>query len=332
MQLFAALLLLIILSHTAFEVTGYSADGSVVNGPQNNNNLKVNNQVRANIEAGNARIQAQSKMGKMNGDFSARTETSQKGEVMQGLPDGQSYNSLRSSEIIYNGTQVLTLIFFISVIIFGVFILVIALVPKYARRFGLRSGGDEEVIEEDSRGFNVSEVEKKGFPGKDRKENNLQNSLTLGIGKGRNYSLRRHSLVSDGNSEHCKIATRPRSSSSLPFVQAFTETLDESTTGDESSSRVGKNSSCKNLKKRSTNYEYLGRVGRGGEQPKLSNGGLSSLQANREDEESGISPTSASAVVAIQMSELIARWNPKKDSRLIQKLNPTPAGRTFNPS
>ncbi|KAJ1608266.1 hypothetical protein OIY81_2701 [Cryptosporidium canis] len=324
MRTLLVLLLFISLSESIFGVQREQrADGSVVSGPQVYNNLKVNNQVRAKSEVGDVRSSAQSKAGKMDKSVVAsRSAGVAKQDGTGSVHEVQGYSSLRTSEIIYNGTQVLTLIFFISVIIFGLFILTIALVPKYARRFGFRTRMEIPAEPEaDDSGLNI---EKKASVGR---ETSLGGGSPLLFTKVKNHSLRRHSMVSDGSSESCRIATRPRSSSSLPSVQAFNEGVDESTTGDESSTRTSRHGSNKNLKKRPYNNDLVARVYRTHEQGRLSNLNNNGASTQREGEGAELSPTSASAVVAIQMSELIARWNPKKDSRLIQKANPMTFGR-----
>lgn len=328
------MLLFISVSESAFGIQREQrADGNVVSGPQVYNNLKVNNQMRTKGEAGDVRSPSQSKIATMDSNMLvSRAGGAARQDSMSGVPEVQSYNSLRTSEIIYNGTQVLTLIFFISVIIFGLFVLVIALIPKYARKFGFRSRRDV-LMEQEGSSPTLHDIERKVSVGRERREISTGNGPPLLFTKVKNHSLRRHSMVSDGSSDGCRIATRPRSSSSLPSVQTFSEAVEESTTGDEGSTRTSKHSS-KSLKKRSYNNELVGKVYKTGgqEQVKPSHGDFGSGSTQKEAERPELSPTSASAVVAIQMSELIARWNPKKDSRLIQKANPMTIERHFNAS
>ncbi|OII75200.1 uncharacterized protein cubi_03216 [Cryptosporidium ubiquitum] len=334
MRIFLVLLLVISASESIFGIKQeQKVEGNVVNAPQLYNNLKVNNQMRIKSEVGDSRNPSQSKIGKMdNVLMTSRTGGIEKQDGVNGISEVHGYNSLRTSEIIYNGTQALTLIFFISVIIFGFSILVIALVPRYARKFGFRSRRDEVPTEQDCDDSSLHDIERKVSVGREKKENSIVNGPSLSFAKVKNQSLRRHSLISDGSSDSCKIATRPRSSSSLPSVQAFTETLDESTTGDEGSTRTSKHNSYKSLKKRPHNNDVVAKIYRTNEQSRFSNIAFNNSNTQKEDEDSGLSPTSASAVVAIQMSELIARWNPKKDSRLIQKANTMTNEKNFNAS
>ncbi|KAK9171818.1 hypothetical protein CmeUKMEL1_03015 [Cryptosporidium meleagridis] len=334
MKIFLVLLLVISLIEGIFGIKQeQSKGGNVVNGPQVYNNLKVNNQMRIKSEVGDARNPSQTKIAKMDDSLiTSRTARIEKQDVANGISEVHGYNSLRTSEIIYNGTQVLTLMFFISVIIFGLFILAIALIPRYAKRFGFRPRRGEDQIEQECDDSNFNDIEGKVLVGKEKKENNTMNGPSLTFTKVKNNSLRRHSLISDGSSDSCKITTRPRSSSSLPSVQAFTEAMEESTTGDESSTRASKHINYKSLKKRPHNNDLIGKTYKANEQSKFSNINFSRNSTRKEEEDSGLSPTSASAVVAIQMSELIARWNPKKDSRLIQKVNPMTRERQLNAS
>lgn len=333
MRVFLVLLLLISASDSVLGIQREQrGDGNVVSGPQVYNNLKVNNQMRMKGEAGDVRSHYQSKIGTMDSSaLISRAGGAARQDGTSGVPEVHSYNSLRTSEIIYNGTQVLTLIFFISVIIFGLFILIIALIPKYARKLGFRSRR-EALMEQEGSSPAPHEVDRKVSVGREKREASASNGPPLLFTKVKNHSLRRHSMVSDGSSDGCRVATRPRSSSSLPSVQTFSEMVDESTTGDEGSTRTSKHSASKSLKKRPCNNDLAGRICRTGgqEQARSSNGDYGGVQ--REPERSELSPTSASAVVAIQMSELIARWNPKKDSRLIQKANPMANERHFNAS
>lgn len=334
MRIFLVLLLTVLASESIFGVKQEQrVEGNVVNGPQLYNNLKVNNQMRIKSEFGDSKSPSQSKIGKMdNTVMNSRVGGVEKQDAVNGISEVHGYNSLRTSEIIYNGTQVLTLIFLISVIVFGLSILVIALVPRYARKFGFRQRREEVSTEQDCDDSNFHDIEKKISLGRDKKENNTISGPSLSFTKVKNHSLRRHSLISDGSSDSCKITTRPRSSSSLPSVQTFTEVLDESTTGDEGSTRTSKHISYKSLKKRPHNNDIVGKIYKTNEQNRFSNVAFNNITVQKEDEDSGLSPTSASAVVAIQMSELIARWNPKKDSRLIQKANHMTNERHFNAS
>ncbi|KAH8581998.1 uncharacterized protein ELE39_002977 [Cryptosporidium sp. chipmunk genotype I] len=334
MRIFLVLLLVISVSESIFGIKQeQSKGGNVVNGPQVYNNLKVNNQMKIKSEAGDARNSSQTKITKMDDSLIASRRVGvEKQDGTNGISEFHGYNSLRTSEIIYNGTQVLTLMFFISVIIFGLFILAIALIPRYARRFGFRSRRGEVPIEQDCDDSSFNDIERKVSLGREKKENNITSGPSLTFAKVKNNSLRRHSLISDGSSDSYKVTTRPRSSSSLPSVQAFTEAMEESTTGDESSTRASKHITYKSLKKRPHNSDLVGKIYKTNEQGKFSNITFSRNNTRKEDEDCGLSPTSASAVVAIQMSELIARWNPKKDSRLIQKTNPMTKERQFNAS
>ncbi|KAH8739988.1 hypothetical protein FG386_001101 [Cryptosporidium ryanae] len=328
---------------------------SGVNGSYSSNNLKVNNQMRVKGEIVDNNFVT--KTGIVN---KSRDIATYKKDYVKGMSEEYNIgsNSLRTSDIIYNGTQVITLLLFIMVLFVGLFILVIIVFPRYAKKFGLKQkNGDDNTYEQElsdislqeesdnknninstvnSHNSKVNKFESinsgKVIPNKDlelnvsdsNSKNQIARNLGLTLNKSRNYSLRRHSLISDGSSDNCKIVSRPRSSSSLPFVQPFTDTIDESTTGDESTSRVSKGTTFKNLlkKRNNQNSEIYGNNNN-----KVWDNSESSRRITNnsltigDEEESNNSPTSASAVVAIQMSELLARWNPKKDSRLIQKSN-----------
>ncbi|KAH7650212.1 hypothetical protein FG379_003291 [Cryptosporidium bovis] len=326
---------------------------SAINGSHLSNNLKVNNQMRAKGET-------------INTNFISRTEiinksrdTSIHRDNVKGMPEEYNIgpNSLRTSEIIYNGTQVITLLLFIMVLFVGLFILTIIIFPKYAKKLGFkRKNEDDNTNEQELTDVSLQEEfgdknttnytdnrddskinkfesihSRKVLPSNcfefenisdSNSKNQFSRNSALTLNRSKNYSLRRHSLISDGSSDNCKIASRPRSSSSLPFVQAFTDTMDESTTGDESTCRVSKGTTLKNLlkKKNNSNADVYNSNNKNLDDFESSSFMSNSLAAV-DDEESSNSPTSASAVVAIQMSELLARWNPKKDSRLIQKSN-----------
>ncbi|KAL7066236.1 hypothetical protein ACR3K2_33180 [Cryptosporidium serpentis] len=226
------------------------------------------------------------------------------------------------SDFVYNGTKLLTIIFFALIVFMSLVVILFSITQKYIKKIS------DKFVNQDScenEGIDWNEVNYNTDLTLNTVElSNIENMVVNNF-QNKQHSKRRHSLAPD-STDNLSVIPRPRSASSLPFVQTLIENPDDvSTTTDSRSSRNnGANITLKTfLKKRNTLFDSISKDNAidGNRSLSFSSGNL----GDQEHElESGESPKSASTVVAIQMGDFLARWNPKRDSRLYTKDEDTP--------
>ncbi|EEA06202.1 uncharacterized protein CMU_019590 [Cryptosporidium muris RN66] len=225
------------------------------------------------------------------------------------------------SDFIYNGTKLLTIIFLVLTVFMSLVVILFSITQKYIKKIS------DKFVNQDScenEGIDWNEVNYNTNLTLNTVElSNIENIVVSNF-QNRQHSKRRHSLAPN-STDNLSVIPRPRSASSLPFVQTLIENLDDvsTTTDSRSSKNNGANITLKTfLKKRNTLLDSVSKDNAIDGNRSLSSSG--NLGDQEYELESGESPKSASTVVAVQMGDFLARWNPKRDSRLYTKDEDTP--------